>query len=278
MLGEQHDRLPARCLRIARRTAEAFGRPSLVSLLLLLPAARAAGGPPYVTDDPEPVEYRHLEVYVATLGGYDRRHDLSFSAPHVEVNYGAIPDLQLHLLAPLQYVRPDGGAVAYGYGDTELGAKFRFVHEGPLVPQVGTFPLFEVPTGDSTRGLGAGQLQVFLPIWIQKSVGPFLSYGGGGYWINPGPGNHDWWFVGWHLEVKLGFISPGFEIFHGTSRHEGEPGETRFNAGAAIDVTELHHVLLSAGRVLAAGAPGFQWYLAYQLTIGPSEPAVTARR
>ena len=75
------------------------------------------------------------------------------------------------------------------------------------------------------------------------------------------------------MEAKLGPVSPGFEIFHGTSRHEGEPGETRFNVGAVVDVTDLHHILMSAGRSLDSGAPAFQWYLAYQLTIGPSEPS-----
>lgn len=244
---------------------------------LLAPAA-ALAGPPYVTDDPEPVELRHLEVYLATIGGYDRDRNLSFTAPHVEVNYGAVPDLQLHLIAPLQYAHPVGGSARYGYGDTELGAKYRFVHEGPVLPQIGTFPLVEVPTGDSARGLGAGELQVFLPLWLQKTVGPLLAYGGGGYWINPGAGNHDWLFAGFHLEAKLGPVSPGLEIFHGTSRHEGEPGETRFNAGVVVDVAELHHVLASAGRVLGSGPPSFQWYLAYQLTIGPhEEPSARGR-
>jgi hypothetical protein len=98
-------------------------------------------------------------------------------------------------------VRRVGGPAAYGYGDTELGAKFRFVHEGEFVPQIGTFPLAELPTGDSARGLGSGQVEVFLPLWLQKSVGPLLTYGGGGYCINPGAGNHDWLFLGWHLEA-----------------------------------------------------------------------------
>ncbi len=244
-------------------------RSGLVAAFCLVPAS-AQAGPPYVTDDPEPVELHHWEFYLATQGGYDRDRNLAFTAPHVEVNYGVLPDLQLHLIAPMQYARPVGGPAAYGYGDTELGAKLRLVHEGELVPQVGTFPLVELPTGDSARGLGAGRTQVLLPLWLQKSVGPLLAYGGGGYWINPGPGNHNWLFTGFHLEAKLGPVAPGFEIFHGTSRHEGEPGETRFNLGAVIDVSEEHHVLVSAGRALGAGMPAFQWYLAYQLTVGPA--------
>jgi len=236
----------------------------------------AHAGPPYVTDDPEPVELHHFELYLATQGGYDRDNNLAFTAPHLEANYGAAPDLQLHLIAPLQYAHPSGAPAAYGYGDTEVGVKFRFVREGDVLPQVGVFPLLELPTGDSARGLGTGQTQAFLPLWLQKSFGPWLSYGGGGYWINPGSGNRNWWFVGWHLEVKLGAISPGFEIFHETSAHEGEAGEMRFNLGTVIDLSDLHHLMLSAGRTLEAGAPAFQWYLAYQLTIGPAESKASA--
>jgi hypothetical protein len=183
------------------------------------------------------------------------------------VNYGVAPDLQLHLIAPFEYARPSGGRAAYGYGDTEVGAKFRFLHEGRLSPQVGVFPLLEIPTGDSASGLGSGQLDVFLPLWIQKSLGVFTSYGGGGYWLNPGTGNRNFWFVGWHLEVKLGPVSPGFEVYYETSQREGAPGLSRFNLGAVLDLSELHHLLLSAGRALEAGEPAFQWYLAYQLTI-----------
>jgi hypothetical protein len=46
----------------------------------------------------------------------------------------------------------------------------------------------------------------------------------------------------------------------------GAPGESRFDIGAIIDLTEHHHVLASAGSGVGGG---FQGYLAYQLTFGP---------
>ena len=110
-----------------------------------------------------------------------------------EVNYGAISNLQLHLIAPPEFSAPSGAATHYGYGDTELGVKYRFVQETTYCPQIGVFPLLEAPTGDEKTGLGTGHLQAFLPVWLQKSFGQWLTYGGGGYWINPGTGNRDWW-------------------------------------------------------------------------------------
>ena len=65
-----------------------------------------------------------------------------------------------------------------------------------MAPQVGTFPLLEVPTGSHDRNLGGEQLQTFLPLWLQKSIGPWTAYGRGGYRINPGAHNQNWWFTG----------------------------------------------------------------------------------
>ncbi len=246
-----------------RQIRHRWAAPALIFISLL--ATRAIAGPPYVTDDPEPVEYQHWEVYLASIASRDAG-EWSGTAPHAEINYGAVPNLQLHTIIPMSFVRSTDGVTAYGYGDTEVGAKCRFVQETPTRPMVGTFPLLEVPTGDRQRGLGGGQLRLFLPLWLQKSYGPWTTYGGGGYWINPGPENHDWGYFGWQLQRQiLAEVNLGAEVFHMTTQSaDGEP-ETRFNVGLIVDVSELQHVLLSAGRGLQ-GSNEFQSYLAYQLT------------
>jgi hypothetical protein len=50
----------------------------------------ALAGPPFVTDDPEIVEYRHWEIYVASQHEKDK-DGWSGTAPHFEVNYGSCP-------------------------------------------------------------------------------------------------------------------------------------------------------------------------------------------
>jgi hypothetical protein len=43
------------------------------------------------------------------------------------------------------------------------------------------------------------------------------TFGGGGYWINPGAGNKNHWFVGWVLERKItDKLTLGVELFHQT--------------------------------------------------------------
>ena len=228
----------------------------------------AFAGPPFLTDDPEPVEYRHWEIYLASQHAKDK-DGWSGTAPHFEVNYGALPNLQLHLIAPLAYVKPNDGSSNYGLGDMELGVKFRFIQETDWLPQVGIFPLIEVPTGNSSRSLGNGKAQGFLPLWFQKSLGPCTIYGGGGYWFNPGSENKNYWFFGWQVQRDLSkAITLGTEMFYTTPPARGEGGRTGFNVGTIVNFTDEHHLLFSAGRDIH-GQTRFSAYIAYQLTLGP---------
>ncbi len=242
-----------------------------VALLFFITASPLAtwAGPPFVTDDPEPVEYRHWEVYVASQ--YQNDTDgVQFTAPHVEINYGIIPDMQLHLIVPLLYVKPRGGAAQYGIDDIELGVKYRFLHETDVIPQIGVFPLVELPSGDKDRGLGSGETQAFLPVWLQKSWGSFTTYGGGGYWINPGSGNKNYWQIGWEAQYDFSeALTVGGEIFHFTPTTDDGGDRTGFNLGAIININEHNHILFSAGTDFHG--PGlFSMYAAYQWTFGPT--------
>jgi len=73
----------------------------------MLLSATAIAGPPFHTDDPEPVEYKHWEVYLASQY-FNFRDGNIMTAPHVEISYGAIPNLQLHLIAPMVIANPAG--------------------------------------------------------------------------------------------------------------------------------------------------------------------------
>lgn len=242
----------------------------VVSLAVSLLAVPALAGPPFRTDDPEPVEYRHWEIYGFATGTH-KSGDSSGVLPGVEINYGAAPDLQLHVMAPLAYDRASGGNTKHGIGDVELGAKYRFIQEDDdgWRPQIGVFPMIEVPTGDNNRGLGTGHTHAFLPVWLQKSVGDWTTYGGGGYWINPGPGNKDYWFAGWLLQRQVTEqLALGAEVFHQTADTEGGVDSSGFNVGGVYDIDDNDHLLMSAGRGIqhASATNQFSYYVGYQLT------------
>jgi len=232
-----------------------------------LGAAAQAFGPPFITDDPEPVEFGHYEVYIASQY-FHQFGGTTGTLPHFEFNYGVAPNLQLHMIAPMAYATGPGQPWNYGFGDTELGFKYRLLDESSKAPMVGIFPLVEVPTGDASRGLGTGNTAVYLPVWLQKGFGNWTAYGGGGYWHNPGAGNRDYWFSGLTLQCQITKkLLIGGEMFHTTSQAEGFGDITGFNIGAVYDFDEGHHLMMSLGTGLQ-GADHGTGYLAYQWTFG----------
>jgi hypothetical protein len=236
--------------------------------LLFFSTPALLAGPPFVTDDPEIVDYQHWEFYLASQ--HTQTSDgWSGTAPHFELNYGVITNVMLHLIAPLAYDAPNDGSRQYGYGDTELGVKFRFLRETPALPEAAVFPLVWAPTGDSARGLGSGEWQAFLPLWLQKNFGQWTIYGGGGYGINPGSGNRNWGFGGAVLQCQVrDNLLIGGEIYHRTALEDGGRDDTAFNVGTVVDFSEHQHLLFSAGRSID-GPTDFQCYIAWQFTFGP---------
>jgi hypothetical protein len=233
-------------------------------------SSRSYAGPPFITDDPEPVELGHWEEYVFSAATHVQG-DTSGTLAGTEVNYGAARNLQLHVIVPLAFDSPSVGGMHVGLGDTELGAKYRFVtpSEKDWWPQIAVFPLVEVPTGDAARGLGGGKTRVYLPVWLQKDFGPWTTYGGGGYWINPGRGNRNYWFAGWLVQRQVTkHLALGAEVFHQTADKIDDKSSMGFNVGGIYDIIEHYHLLLSAGRGLknATNSNEFSYYIAIQKT------------
>jgi hypothetical protein len=251
-----------------------WSRRAFRTLLLVgaagLLAEPAFAGPPFRTDDPEPVEYQHFELDLfsqgtKTEGGW------SGVLPGFEVNYGALPNLQLHAVLPQGFNAPDGGRTGFALGDIELGVKYRFITPGEddWFPQVAVFPLIEVPAGNQKLGFSTGHVQTFFPVWLQKEFDPWTVYGGGGYWINPGNGNKNHGFFGVALWRKVTErFNLGVEVFHQTSPANDVPSSTGFNFGATYDLSESLHLLASAGRGLQniPVTNQFSYYVGLQLT------------
>ena len=230
-------------------------------------------GPPFVTDDPETTDYKHWEIDFAAIYSHTAGADFA-QAPSLEVDYGLIEDVQLHGIFSLASERDPGGEAHTGFGDMELGVKYRFSHETETIPQVGIFPLIEVPSGDPRKGLGNGKVQIFIPVWAQKSFGKkvgkeedekeWKTFFGGGFWYNPAGRN--FYLFGWELEKYINeHLTLGAEIYHGTPSDVGEQGHTAFNVGGYFHFDEHNHILFSAGRDID-GPNRFSSYLAYQLT------------
>src|SRR5271167_4085956 len=65
----------------------------------------ALAGPPFQTDDPEPIDFRNYEFYTfATSDGTSVETDTE--GPAVEFNWGALPNVHLHIIVPAAAVLP----------------------------------------------------------------------------------------------------------------------------------------------------------------------------
>lgn len=236
-----------------------------IALLLQSPALFA--GPPWDTDDPEPVGIRGWELYLSSHSSKSSSW-IEGTLPHFEVNYGVMKNMQLHLLIPLAFHCLNDGKDNYGIGDIEFGIKYRFISETRYRPQIGIFPICVIPTGNSSRDLGGGKVQILLPIWIQKSLSEkWQTYGGYGYWINPGVGHKNWSFLGWQVQYQLmEKMCLGIEVYYTTPDTQEGTGDMKFNIGSIIDLNDQNHILLSAGRSFN-NSTLFQCYVGYLFTL-----------
>ena len=170
-----------------------------------------AQGPPYQTDDPVPVDLHHYEFYI--FGGADGTPvEMDSVGPAFEFNWGAMPRVQLHAILPWGFAAPlnhpvytpvgEGqGPLEFGIVDMELGAKIAYIKESKHIPQIGTFTMFETPTGNYDKGLGVGHVWYRLPVWLQKNIGPWLLDGGAGETVVPQTGYRDFPYGGFLLNT-----------------------------------------------------------------------------
>jgi hypothetical protein len=144
---------------------------------------------------------------------------------------------------------PDRG-INFGYGDTEVGIKYRFVQETENSPQIGIFPIVEIPTVKNNE-FSNGKAKIFLPVWAQKSWGKLTTYGGVGYWINPGNDKKNWIFTGWEIQYDISpTVTLGGEVyFHSADTKTSKLG-TAFNMGGSINPNEKFHIIFSFGHSL----------------------------
>ena len=219
---------------------------TITTLGALLTAAVAAApgmaGPPYATDDPEPTDLKGWEIYAFVQG---TRSGGSFDGTAgVDLNYGAAPGVQLTATLPIDIV--DQGSTRAGAGDLELGVKYRFLHDRRAGVDVAIFPRLILPT--ARRGFGTGRVAVLLPVWAQKDMGPWSLFGGGGYTINPGAGNRDFWQEGLALTRTVSpRLSLGAEIIHEGRAAVGETSTTGLGVGGIRKLKGPWSLLFSAG-------------------------------
>jgi hypothetical protein len=256
---------------------------ALCLLWFLAVSPLRAQGPPFQIDDPVPVDLHHYEFYI--FGAVDGTpKEVDSSGPAFEFNWGAIPRVQLHAVLPLGtaapmnnpvYLPEGAGLIAYGLTDVELGAKIALIKETKHFPQVGSFTMFEMPTGNDTRGLGVGKAWFKLPLWMQKNIGKWTLDGGAGYEVVPQTDFRNFPYGGFLLKRQAGKRwELAAEIFsHG--REGVDPAQSA--ASAMIDAGGYYHfknpnrqLLFAYGHSVAGQTENYA-YLGLYWTWGKDE-------
>jgi hypothetical protein len=226
--------------------AARLSRAGVASLLFACTTARA--GPPFVTDDPEPVDLHHWEINTAVTGTW-RPGQASLGAPSVDINYGAAPGVQLH--AQPRYSIERDGATTTGLDDTEIGVKYRFYERraDDASLMLAIYPMYLVATGARHLGADRGTHGVFLPLWAQIDRGPWTVYGGAGYRISHQVDGRNSTFTGITVLRKLGGeLQLGLEAFHETPTAADAGSTSGFNVGGSRVLSPALNLLFSAGR------------------------------
>lgn len=228
---------------------------------LLVLCRPAFGGPPYVTDDPEPTNYGHYEIYLFDVGTAVR--DGTGSAAGIDFNYGAAPDLQLTAVLPMAFDTPAGKNTTADLGNVELAAKYKFLHQQDFGWDVAVFPRVFLPAGSAS--VGERHVSLLLPLWIGRDWRRWSTFGGGGCVINRGGDSQDFCQLGWALtrEIVTG-LQIGAEIYHETADTRGGRATTGLGAGLVYDVDEHFHLMASGGPGIqsAADTDRYSWYVA----------------
>jgi hypothetical protein len=215
----------------------------IVLALVALGCGTAFAGPPYLSDDPEPTDYGHFEIY-AFANGVQSKDGIA-GETGIDFNYGGAPDLQLTAVLPLAY--DETGRT--GLGNVELAAKYRFLHQESDGIDLSVFPRVFLPS--IARGIGDQHAAFLLPFWAEKDFGKWSIFGGGGCTLNRGDDGQDFCLGGIAVtrEVTEG-LHLGLEVSHQGADTKGGRVATSLGGGATWDIDDHHHLLAYWGPQL----------------------------
>ena len=135
--------------------------------------------------------------------------------PAVEFNWGPLPNTHLHIILPATGFLPDHGVRAYGFGDIELGIKYRFVQRRSAGRRSAHLPCSKSQPVMPTGAWVWERTWYRVPLWVQKSFGPWTAYGGGGENVMPAEGYRNNPFAGLLVQREVNKkLTLGSEVYY----------------------------------------------------------------
>lgn len=143
----------------------------------------------------------------------------------------------------------DAAGRHWGAGELAVSAKYRFYHDEAAGLSVAAFPGLTLPT--ASNGMGNDKVTALLTVWVQKDAGPWSVFGGGGYAINPGAGNRDYWTGGVAVTRQV-----SSRLLLGAEADRQEPDSVDGRASTSLGFGGIYQ-MKPPFRLLASGGPTF---------------------
>ena len=234
----------------------------LVAMAAVALATQAIAGPPYLTDDPVPTDEGHWEIYGFVSG--EGRHSTMDADGGFDLNYGALDNLQLTATLPLTFSHDPIDGLRSGPGDLEFGVKYRFIKDERDGLSVAIFPRAILPTSRSDR---QNRTRLLLPIWLGEDISGGTSiFGGGGYEINPGAGNRNFFEAGLAITHEVtNKVSIGGELTWQQPDSIDGTNQVRPGIGSIVKLTRRYALLFSGGPTFADHRTSYHFYTALGL-------------
>jgi hypothetical protein len=237
---------------------------SCVAMLLMcaFSSAWAQGGPPLITDDTGTPGNNNWEINVAMTSELRHPDERQFEAPLLDINYGVGNNLELNYQLPLLVTANRDESRLVGLGDSLVGIKWRFLDEDKDGVSMSTYPQFTFnnPTSSVRRGLVADDELFYLPIELQKTIGPLEVN------FEAGPGFHFNAPNEWDYGIAVGHSFGALELvgeIHGTALDQFQQDDLVFNVGGRCQISEHYALLLSAGRSIHSDNTPRATFLSY---------------
>lgn len=226
---------------------------ALATLLALAPArARAQGGPPLITDDPDTPGPRYWEINLSTFFEKSRR-ERRIETPRLDLNYGVGRRIQLKFEMPWVGVRETGEPTRSGAGNSVAGLKWRFLGQEGRTLAWSVYPQveFNIVHSSVSKGLVDEGRRVLLPTEITLELAHVEINGEvGRNFVEHG---EDEWIYGLSTEAGVNRRLELLGEVHG-ERRRSAPTELILNVGARQKLTRRIVLMLAAGRAVS-GAP-----------------------
>jgi len=149
-----------------------------VLLLLILGAATARAQQPFYTDNADVTDKKKFHLQIGNEYDILQRSaypSLRQNTSVFELDYGLFNGVEIGVDSPLIAISNSRIATpksVLGFGDLDFHIKYNFLKEraGSRLPALTATVNVELPTGDASKQLGSGLMDVFLNGILQKSL------------------------------------------------------------------------------------------------------------